>query len=44
MSGYLYFTKLGVLEIDSIGEELESAGHAFHNTSEWVETYEGFSC
>ena len=41
MSGYLFFRKTGVKEIDKILSKLEEAGHAYHHTSQWQE--EGYS-
>lgn len=35
MSGYLYFDKTGVPEIDAIGDALKVAGSGYHNTDSW---------
>jgi len=37
MSGYVYFEKTGVKEIDLILERVYSASRAYHHTSEWIE-------
>lgn len=37
MSGYLNFKRTGHPGVDSILDAIESAGDAFHNTSEWDE-------
>lgn len=35
MSGYLFFDKTEVSEIDDILEAIENAGHAYHHTDCW---------
>lgn len=37
MSGYLWFTRTNVPEIDEIIEQLEDAGNAYHHTAYWDE-------
>ena len=37
MSGYLFFNKTDVPEIDAISNELTNSGNAFHNTDMWIE-------
>ena len=37
MSGYLWFHRTNVPEIDEIIEQLEDAGTAYHHTSQWDE-------
>ncbi len=37
MSGYLWFARTNVPEIDEIIDQLEYAGNSYHHTSQWDE-------
>ena len=35
MSGYIFFERTGVKEVDELLGEIESAGSSYHSTSQW---------